>query len=194
MSKSSPSQDIITKKFNLELNEALAFENAGIERIQTRIKEISIPEVKQQMQHHLKESLEHQKRLQNLITFMGGEPTQLKVGLPLPTYPDIISKMMDNSMTAYEWELKKTEYDLIIENAEVSCYLMLIEKVRITKGEFLNALEPLSLNLKDEQNMVEWIKTNSPEMLSKLWPKIQAETTSSTTAVVDSDTSSTSSS
>ena len=70
---------------------------------------------------------------------------------------------------------------------------MLIEKVQITKGEFLNALEPLSLNLKDEQNMVEWNKTNSPEMLSKLWPKIQAETTSST-AVVDSDTSSTSSS
>ena len=108
-------KDIITKKFILELNEALAFENAGIERIQTRIKEISIPEAKQQMQHHLKESLEHQKRLQNLITSMGGEPTQLKVGLPLPTYPDIISKMMDNSMTAYEWELKKTENDLIIE-------------------------------------------------------------------------------
>ncbi len=103
MSKSSPSQDIITKKFILELNEALAFENSGIERIQTRIEEISIPEAKQQMQHHLKESLEHQKRLQNLITSMGGEPTQLKVGLPLPTYPDIISKMMDNSMTAYEW-------------------------------------------------------------------------------------------
>ncbi len=77
-------------------------------------------------------------------------------------------------------ELKKTEYDLIIENAEVSCYLMLIEKVRITKGEFLNVVEPLSLNLKDEQNMIEWIKTNSPELLSKLWPKIQAETSSST--------------
>jgi hypothetical protein len=47
MSKSKPSQDIITKKFILELNEALAFENAGIERIQTRIEEISIPEAKQ---------------------------------------------------------------------------------------------------------------------------------------------------
>jgi hypothetical protein len=100
--------------------------------------------------------------------------------------------MMDNSMTAYEWELKKTEYDLIIENAEVSCYLMLLEKVRMAKGEFLNTVEPLSLNLKDDQNMVEWIKTNSPKMLSKLWPKIQAETTTSTT-VVDSDNSSASS-
>lgn len=177
MSKSSFTQDIITKKFILELNEALALENAGIERLQTRIEEISIPEAKQQMQHHLQESLEHQKRLQQLITSIGGEPTQLKVGLPLPSYPDTIRKMMDNSMTRYEWELKKTEYDLIVENAEVSCYLMLLEKAQMAKEEFPNAAEPLSLNLKDEQNMVEWIKSNSSEMLSKLWPKIQSETT-----------------
>ena len=114
MSKSNP-VDIITQKFILELNEALALENAGIERLQTRIEEISIPEAKQQMQHHLQESLEHQKRLQHLITSMGGEPTHLKVGLPLPLYPDVIRKMMDNSMTTYEWELKKTEHDLIIK-------------------------------------------------------------------------------
>jgi len=185
MSKSNL-EDIITKKFILELNEVLAFENAGIERLATRIEEISIPEAKQQIQHHLKESLEHQKRLQQLITSMGGEPTKLKVELPLPSYPDIIRKMMENSMTKYEWELKKTEHDLIIENAEVSCYLMLIEKAQMTKGEFLKAAEPLSLNLKDEQNMVEWIKTNSPEMLAKLWPKIQSAT------VVDSSSSSSS--
>src|SRR3982751_2328166 len=181
--------EIMSQKFALELNGALAMENAGMERLQTRIDETLIPEAKQQMQHHLQESLEHQKRLQNLITSMGGEPTQLKVGLPLPSYPDTIRKMMDNSMTAHEWELKKTEHDLIIENAEVSCYLMLIEKAQMTKGEFLNAAEPLLLNLKDEQNMVEWIKTNSPEMLSKLWPKIQSATA---TTVVDSDSSPTS--
>ena len=69
MSKSNL-EDIITKKFILELNEVLAFENAGIERLQTEIEEISIPEAKQQIQHHLKESLEHQKRLQQLITSM----------------------------------------------------------------------------------------------------------------------------
>ncbi len=171
MSKSN-SIDNMTRKFILELNEALALENAVIERLQTRIEEISIPELKQQMQHHLQESLEHKKRLQNLITSMGEEPTQMKVGLPLPSYPDIIKKIMNNSMTKHEWELKNAEHDLIIENAEVACYLMLIEKARIIKGEILNAVEPLSLNLKDEQNMVEWIKTNSPEMVAKLWPKI----------------------
>ena len=63
---------------------------------------------------------------------------------------------------------------------------MLIEKAQMTKGEYPNAVEHLLLNLKDEQNMVEWIKTNSPEMLSKLWPKIQSAIE---TTVVDSDSS-----
>ena len=177
MSESNPAE-IITNKFILELNEALALENAVIERLQTRIEEISIPEAKTQMQHHLQESLQHQKRLQQIITSMGGEPIQLKLRLPLPSYPDIILKMMNNSMTREEWELKRVEYDMIIENAEVSCYLMLIEKAQIAGGDFLNSVGPLSLNLKDEQNMVDWIKASSPEMLAKLWPKIQSSVAS----------------
>ncbi|MDQ4074300.1 MAG: ferritin-like domain-containing protein [Thermoproteota archaeon] len=178
MSKSNPTE-IIAQKFILELNEALALENAGVERLQTRVEEISIPESKAQMQHHLQESLQHQQRLQQLISSLGGEPTQLKLRLPLPSYPDIIVKMMNNSMTKYEWELKKVEYDMIVENAEVTCYLMLIEKAQIAGGDFLNLVAPLSMNLKDEQNMVDWIKTNSPEMLTKLWPKIQSSVVAS---------------
>jgi hypothetical protein len=67
---------------------------------------------------------------------------------------------------------------------------MLIEKAQMTEAKFLNAVEPLLLNLKDEQEMVEWIKTNSPEMLSKLWPKIHS---ANETTFVDSDSLPTSS-
>ena len=31
-------------------------------------------------------------------------------------------------------------------------------------------IEPLTLNLNDEQKMVDWIKTTSPDMLNQLWP------------------------
>lgn len=44
--------DIIKQKFILELNGALAMENAGIERLQVRIAEVSLQEAKQQLQHH----------------------------------------------------------------------------------------------------------------------------------------------
>jgi ferritin-like metal-binding protein YciE len=171
--------EILNQKFVLEWNSALAMENAGIERLKSRIEEVTLPEAKQKMQLHLKESVEHQKRLQQLISSIGGTPTQEKLGLPLPSYPEIIMKMMINSMTKQEWELKKAEQDMIVENAEVTCYLMLIGKAQMAGGVFSNAVEPLSLNMKDEQKMVEWIKTNSPGMLAQLWPEIQSAIASS---------------
>jgi ferritin-like metal-binding protein YciE len=58
--------DIMKQKFILELNGALAMENAGIERLQVRIAEVSLQEAKQELQHHQQESKEHQKRLQQL--------------------------------------------------------------------------------------------------------------------------------
>jgi ferritin-like metal-binding protein YciE len=173
MSKISLTQ-IMMQKFALELNGALTMENAGIERLQSRINETLLPEAKQQMQHHLQESLEHQKRLQQLITNIGGKPTDERLGLPLPRYPPAMTELMKNTMTKQEWELKRSEEDLINETAEAICYQMLIQKAQFAGGDFLNAIEPLSLNMKDEANMADWIKTNSPGMMAQLWPQIQS--------------------
>ena len=49
---SNPTLDLMNQKFILQLNAALAMENAGVERLQTRIEEVSIPDVKQQLEHH----------------------------------------------------------------------------------------------------------------------------------------------
>ena len=59
--------EIMTQKFILDFNAALAMENAGVDRLQTRVTEASLPEVKSQLEHHLQESKEHQERLQHLI-------------------------------------------------------------------------------------------------------------------------------
>ncbi len=166
--------EIMSQKFALELNGALAMENAGIERLQERIEETLLPEAKQQMQHHLQESLVHQKRLQQLITNIGGTPIEEKLGLPIPKYPQSMLEMMTNTMTKQEWELKRSEEDLINESAEAICYQMLIQKAQMAGGVFQNAIEPLSLNMNDESKMADWIKTNSPGMLAQLWPQIQS--------------------
>jgi ferritin-like metal-binding protein YciE len=171
---------ILSQKFVLELNSALAMENAGIERLQTRISETIVPEAKQRMELHMKESLEHQKRLQNLITILGGLPTEEELGLPLPNYPQDMFKEMTNTMTKQEFELKKGEEDIILEKAEVICYFMLIQKAQKAGGIFLSAVEPLTLNMKDEENMAEWVKTNSPGIMIQLWPKIQSAVVSAT--------------
>jgi ferritin-like metal-binding protein YciE len=166
------------EKFILLLNGALAMENAGIERLQSRISESIVPKSKQQLQHHLQESKTHAERLTQLLTTIGGQPYQGRMKLPLPGYPQDILQQMNNTMTKEEWELKRTEEDLIVENAEVACYLMLVQKAQKAGGIFQNVVEPLTLNMNDEQKMVDWIKGNSPIMLDKLWPKIESPSTS----------------
>jgi ferritin-like metal-binding protein YciE len=166
------------EKFILLLNGALAMENAGIERLQTRISETIVPEAKQQLQHHLDESKTHIERLTQLLTTIGGQPYQGKMQLPLPGYPQDILQLMNNTMTKEDWELKRTEEDMIVENAEATCYLMLIQKAQKAGGIFQNAVEPLTLNMNDEQKMVDWIKGNSPIMLDKLWSNIKSSSAS----------------
>jgi ferritin-like metal-binding protein YciE len=177
MSKLNVAQ-VMNQKFILEFNGALAMENAGIERLQSRINETLIPEAKQRMEKHLQESKVHQNRLQQLISSLGGDPTSEKLGLPIPQYPAPMLEEMNNTMTRQEWELKRAEEDLINETAETLCYLMLIQKAQVAGGIYQNAIEPLSWNMNDEAKMADWIKTNSPSMLSKLWPEIQQAITS----------------
>jgi ferritin-like metal-binding protein YciE len=169
MSKSNI-DDTMIQKFVLELNAALAMENAGLERLQSRVQDTSLPAVKQQLQHHLQETIEHQKRLQQLISDMGGQATEEKLGLPLPKFPKDMLEKMNNTMTPEELELKKTEEDLIIENAELGCYHMLIQKAKMAGGQSQIAVDILSLNMQDEAKMTDWIWSNTSIMLRQLHP------------------------
>jgi len=62
----------------------------------------------------------------------------------LPGYPQNILQMMNDTMTKEEWELRSSEEDMIVENAEATCYLMLIQKAQKAEGIFQNAVEPLT--------------------------------------------------
>src|SRR5919202_313299 len=107
------SSELMKQKFVLLLNGVIAMENSGKERLQTRISETIIPEVKQQLQHHLEESQGHISRLNQLVTTLGGQPYQGKMGLPLLGYPQDMLQMMNDTMTKEEWELKRSEEDMI---------------------------------------------------------------------------------
>ena len=83
-----------------------------------------------------------------------------------------MKEIMDKTMTKQEYDLKRAEEDMIVENAEVCVYLMLIQKCQMAGGKYLDAIAPLSKNMQDEQEQTDWIKTHSPGMLTQLWPKI----------------------
>ena len=160
-------------KITLYLNEALSMENAAVERLQLRIKQTKIENVKERLRLHLEETREQQNRLKQLISDVGGKnPTKDKAQLPIFSVPKTMAKMIGRMMTSAELELKGAKEDAVIENAEIVLYDMLmhlVEKMGIT-----NAISVISQSLSEEKAMADWIRTNAPDILMQLWPEIEA--------------------
>jgi ferritin-like metal-binding protein YciE len=163
----------LSEKITLYLNEALSMENASVERLQLRIKQTKIENVKQRLRLHLEETREQQNRLKQLISDVGGKnPTREKAGLPIPWATKTMANMIRRMMTSAELELKAAKEDAVIENAEIVHYdmlMQLVERMGIT-----NAISVLSQSLSEEKAMAEWIRANAPDVLMQVWPEIDA--------------------
>ena len=164
------------QKLTLHLNEALAIENAAVQRLQSRIKQTKIENVKQRLQTHLEETKRQQDRLKQLISDLGNgqknAPTKDKAQLPIHTLPSSLSNMFGRMMTSAESELIAAKEDAIVENAEIILYDMLMHLAE--RMNAANAIAILSQSLSEERSMAEWIKTNMPDMVAQLWPEIEA--------------------
>jgi ferritin-like metal-binding protein YciE len=164
------------QKLTLHLNEALALENAAIQRLQSRIKQTRMENVRQRLQAHLEETKRQQDRLKQLISDLGNgqknAATKDKAQLPIPTPPKSLTNIFGRMMTSAEYELKATKEDAIVENAEIILYDMLTHLAE--RMNAVNAIAILSESLSEEKAMADWIKTNTPDMVAQLWPEIEA--------------------
>jgi ferritin-like metal-binding protein YciE len=164
------------QKLTLHLNEALAIENAAVQRLQSRIKQTKIENVKQRLQTHLEETKGQQDRLKQLISDLGdgqkSAATKDKAQLPIPTPPKSLTNIFGRAMTSAESELIAAKEDAIVENAEIILYEMLTQVAN--RMNAANAITILSESLSEERAMADWIKTNTPDMVAQLWPEIEA--------------------
>jgi ferritin-like metal-binding protein YciE len=169
--KLTPNQKLI-----LHLNEALAIENAAVQRLQSRIKQTRMENVRQRLQAHLEETKRQQDRLKQLISDLGNgqknAATKDKAQLPIPTPPKSLTNIFGRMMTSAEYELKATKEDAIVENAEIILYDMLTHLAE--RMNAVNAIAILSESLSEEKAMADWIRTNTPDMVAELWPEIEA--------------------
>jgi hypothetical protein len=83
----------------------------------------------------------------------------------------LIVKETDNIRLAAEKELIQTERDAIIEYAETVKYKMLMEIAK--KVGAMDAVPVIDQNLKEDQQMANWIIANTPTLLRKLWAQIE---------------------
>ncbi|MDQ3839099.1 MAG: ferritin-like domain-containing protein [Thermoproteota archaeon] len=165
-------------------NEMLSVENAAIDRLQSRIEECPIQEVKARLQQHLEETRGQQGRLQEIVAKYGGSPTDSKAHLSAPKPPatELMKKTIKDTVKSVtgdtdnplpeEMELIRTKEDAILENAEIIGYKMVMQIAQRAGAQ--ETIPVLEQNMKEEQSMANWIMDNSPKVLDQLWPKIQA--------------------
>jgi ferritin-like metal-binding protein YciE len=198
-----------TEKFVEHLNELLSIENAAQVHLQDRIRETPMEDVRKRFGSHLEETNEHQNRLQQVIRNLGGTPTESKGHLPslIPSTISLAAKTVKDTvretvrsakdvatgagdidigkLTSEEMELMKTRNDMIIEDAEVIFYTLII-KTAERLGIQEDAISPLRQTLQEEERMAKWLMDSSPSILDYHWSKIEASLTgkskSSTTA------------
>jgi ferritin-like metal-binding protein YciE len=174
---------LMKQKLVQYFNEALAMENAAVDRNQTRMSETPIPLVKQQLQYHLEQTFVQQDRLRTIITNLGGSPTSAKAVLPkmLPMDMDTVSNTVKETAKSLvsskskdrvdaEQELIQTKQDAIIENAEIVTYKTLMEISQ--KVGLLDALPLLQQSLLEETAMENFIVSTMPMALTMLWPEL----------------------
>ena len=185
------------------LNDALAMENASEDRLQSRIQESIVEDTRIQLQNHLEETRSQKERLKQIITGHGGEPTHAKAELPLlkpntidlvredlkprsgagsysnkqPQEPpsnlsvETIVRETDDVRLAPEKELIQSERDAIIEYGEIVKYKMLMEIAK--KVGAMDAIPVIDQNLKEEEQMANWIIASTPALLRRVWAQIE---------------------
>jgi ferritin-like metal-binding protein YciE len=162
----------LEEKLTQYLNETLSFENAAVSRLQSRIKEVQLEDAKRQLQQHLEETREQQNRLKQLITSLGASPTKDSGQLPTLIPPRTLANTLKRSMTSAEQQIKSTKEDLVIENAEVTMYDTLLQLAQLMNAG--DAVPVLTQNLAEERAMADWIRANTPAMMTQLYPEIQS--------------------
>jgi ferritin-like metal-binding protein YciE len=154
------------------LNLALSYENAAVDRLEKRLSESIVPEVKEKIKHHLYQTKEQQERLKERIKTLGRgmEPISEKGQLPIPEPPQKLKIMIESNSSDIEREVWESLNDLIIERAEAIMYkggIQALELLKIDK----KTIKTLEKNLKEEEAFGDWLEKNNPRIAKRLMTK-----------------------
>jgi len=152
------------------LSLALSYENAAVDRLERRLSESIIPEVREKLNRHLVQTREQQDRLKERIRALGGEPISERGRLAIPEPPQSLKSMIEIQSTANEREVWEALNDLIIERAEAIMYEGGIQALELLKAD-KKAIKALQKNLKEEKSFGDWLEKNNPRIAKRLMKK-----------------------
>ena len=170
MIQSSDTNKLTQATTVMGLSLALSYENAAIDRLERRLSESIIPEVREKLNRHLVQTREQQERLKETIRALGGEPISERGRLAIPEPPQSLKSMIEIQSTANEREVWEALNDLIIEKAEAIMYEGGIQALELLKAD-KNAIKVLQKNLKEEKSFGDWLEKNNPRIAKRLMKK-----------------------
>jgi ferritin-like metal-binding protein YciE len=158
------------------LNLALSYENAAVDRLEKRLSESIVPEVKEKIKRHLDQTKHQQERLRERIKAlgMGMEPISEKGRLPIPEPPQNLKIMIESNSSDKEREVWESLNDLIIERAETIMYRGGIQALQLLKAD-KKTIKALEKNLKEEEAFGDWLEKNNPKIAKRLMTKQMEE-------------------
>jgi hypothetical protein len=89
----------------MRLNLALSYENAAVDRLEKRLSETIIPEVKEKLNRYLVQTRQQQERLKVSIRALGAEPISERGKLAIPEPPQSLKTIIEIQSTANEREV-----------------------------------------------------------------------------------------
>ena len=172
------------------LNLALSYENASIDRLEKRLSQCSVLEVRKALDRHLKQTREQQLRLRKRIQVLAGgasssgnhknddavlveshadtmKPTNEKGRLPIPEPPSALKAIMESVGTDSERDVMESVNDLIVEKAEAIMYRAGIDALKLLQAD-KKTIDVLKKNLKEEETFGKWLEKNNSRIAKKL--------------------------
>jgi ferritin-like metal-binding protein YciE len=160
------------------LNLALSYENAAVDRLEKRLSESIVPEVKEKLKRHLDQTRGQQERLKERIKALGGgvgmEPISEKGHLPIPQPPQRLKIMIESRSSDKEREVWESLNDLIVERAESIMYKGGIQALELLKAD-KKTIKALGKNLKEEEAFGDWLEKNNPKIAKRLMTRQMQE-------------------
>lgn len=157
------------ERYLLHLNHALSMENALVDHLQERAREVEAPKIKQRIQDHRTQTMDHRDTVKRIIQSLGGQPTVTKSSVQPPITPGVVGKVREAiEAERADQALAKALADYAVEHFEAATYVALGEIARnLNHPEHVQEFDRIR---QEEEEMAQFVLNAIPDAAEQAFP------------------------
>lgn len=157
------------ERYLLHLNHALAMESALVDHLEQRAAAVDAPQIRQRIQDHRTQTLDHRDTIKRLVQTLGGQPTTSKANVQAPISPGVLGTVRDAiAADSADQAITKALADYAVENFEAGVYLALAEIARqVGRQEHVADFDRIR---QEEEEMAQFLASCTPQLAAQAFP------------------------